>query len=341
MNMVKRMGLLLILAGLACLFAGYHTLAAPSWLYRGKVVDAETGQPLAGVEMTLENTEMGSSYTMKTKKDGTFIRRLPLGQYHVILKKDGYMPQDDYIRHPLEGDALEKDYQMKKGEGILMSELTEEERERLMKEREQIKQEIEEQKKKAGDLKKSFAEGLAAKEAGDYDTAIEKMTDALAIDAEQPNILGHLGDAHYQKGNYDKAIEYFQKAIALNPEDANFHTNLGNAYVKKGDMAKAKVEFEKAIQLDPANADVNYFNMGAVLYNAGDAAGAIEPFQKCIQTNPKNATAHYLLSMCLVNTGDFKGAIEHMEKYLELEPTGQYAEQVKQILPALKQQVGS
>jgi tetratricopeptide (TPR) repeat protein len=341
MNMAKRLGLLLILASLIWLVAGSSALAVSSWLFRGKVFNADTGKPLEGVEMTLEHTELGTNYTMKTKKDGSFIRRLPLGQYHLILKKDGFMPQDDYVRHPMEGDALEKDYNMKPGEGILMSELTEEERQRLIEEREQIQQEIEEKKKKAGDLKKLFAEGLAAKEAGDLDTAIEMMTDALAIDAEQPNILGHLGDAHYQKGNYDKAIEYFQKAIALNPEDANFHTNLGNAYVKKGNTAQAKVEFEKAIQLDPTNADVNYFNMGAVLYNAGDAAGAVEPFQKCIQANPKNGPAHYYLAMCQVNTGDFKSAIDNMETYLKIEPKGQFAEQVKQILPALKQQVGN
>jgi len=341
MKTVKRLSVFIPICALLLAFFGLNLFAVHNWLFKGRIIDADTKKPIEGVEMVLKSTGKGQTYRMTTKKDGTFMRRLPLGQFHLIMKCEGYLPQDDYVRHPPDAaEALVKDYEMKPGEGVLMSDLSEEEQKELIENREQLEKEMEEAKKAAGNLKQLFEEALKLKKAGDYDKAIDNLLKALQIDTEQPNLLGHLGDAYLKKGDFDNSIIYFNKAIELNPEDANFRTNLGNAYVKKGMIPEAKVEFEKAIALDPSNAALNYYNMGAVLYNAGSADAALEPFQKCILADPSYGPAYYLLAMCQLNGGDFDGAIKSMEKYLELEPKGQYAEQVSQMLPALKQQIG-
>ncbi len=344
MRLMKKTFRLLLAGALLFALAGTGAWAAATWVLRGTVTDATTQQPIKDAVITLKGLAMGRVYTIKTNKKGEYLIRIPLGEFHLTLKKDGYVPQElPKIKHPMEGDARVEDFQMQPGKGVLESELTPEQREKMRKEQEEFeknKEKIEEIKKMTGKMKKLFEDAVALKAAGQYDEAIAKLNEALELDANQPNILGHLADAYFLKGDYDKAIEYYQKAIALSPTEANLHTNLGNVYVKKGMIPEAQAEFEKAIQADPTHADLNYYNMGVVMLNAGKTQEALTAFDKSVKTNPAYGPAYYQLAMCLVNTGKYKDAVTAMEKYLELEPNGQYAGQAKQMLPLLKQQVG-
>jgi len=343
MKAVKTL-LAVALVAVFCLAIGSVNLQAiPTWLIKGKIIDATTKQPIEGVEISLRDKAMNRLYTMKTNKEGEYLYRLPLGHYHLKVKVKGYIPQEfPDIAHPPVGDERVENFEMQPGEGILASELTTEQRAEIEKQRaeyEANKDKIEEIKKVTGEVKKLFDEGIQLKDAGQYDAAIAKLQDALVKDPNQPNILGHLADCYYAKGSHDQAIETYNKALALSPSDANMLTNLGNAYVKKGMIPEAKTSFEKAIQADPAHSDVNYYNVGVVMVNAGKNDEAIDAFRKCLAANANYSAAHYQLGMCLINKGDYAGAVQSLETYLKLDPNGSYAAMAKQMLPELKKLV--
>ena len=53
--------------------------AIPTWLIKGKIIDATTKQPVEGVEVSMRDKAMNRLYTAKTNKDGIYLQRLPLG----------------------------------------------------------------------------------------------------------------------------------------------------------------------------------------------------------------------------------------------------------------------
>jgi tetratricopeptide (TPR) repeat protein len=338
----------ILVSALAAILFG--VLATPSaqaittFLLRGKVTDAKTGQPIVGAEVNFRHTDTNLKYKTKTGKDGGYMYRLPWGTYYMAVVMKGYVPQEDpQVRPPQEGDATIKDWSLEQGEGKLASMMTEEEQAKAKKDLEDYKkqqEEYEKYKQMSGEIKALFDEAIALKNAGNFDQAIEKLNEALEKDPKQPNILAHLADAYFQKGDLDAAIANYKKALELNPADGTIHTNLGNVYVKKDMMAEAKAEFDQAVKTDPLHADINYYNMGVVMVNAGKYDEALAAFQKSVAANPNYAPSHYQAAMCLVNKAQYAEAVAEMETYLKLAPTGDYAGMVKQMLPELKKLVG-
>ena len=330
---------------LLVLLASTMALALTTYVIRGKVTDAKTGQAIQGAEVNFRQLENNMKYKCKTGKDGSYMYRLPWGPYYVSVQMQGYVPQEiSNIRPPTtEGDQTTQDWALEPGEGVLASSLTKEQREQIAANAEEIKkqkEEYEKYKKMSAEMKVIFDEAIALKNSGQIDAAMEKLNAALQMDPKQPNILAHLADCYYQKGQYDTAIENYKKAIELNPLDANLHTNLGNVYVKKGMIVEAQGEFDQAVKADPAHADINYYNMGVVMMNAGKYEEAGAAFKNSVGANPSYAPAHYQYAMCLVNKAQYAEAVAEMETYLKLAPTGEYAPMVKQMMPELKKLVG-
>jgi len=333
----------LIVALLAMLCSSF-SFGVATWVIPGKVTDANTQAPIKDAEIALKSLDIGTMYKTKTDKDGEYLYRIPLGRYKLTVKVKGYVPQEIIeIKHPPVGDEATENFKLTPGQGVLMSELSKEEIAKLKDEQNTIKQQQEEYekfKKMSGEMKALFDQAIEAKKAGQFDLAIEKLQQALTMDPKQPNILGHLADAYYQKGDNDTAVTRYKEAITIAPLDATLHTNLGNVYVKKGMIAEAQAEFEEAVRLDPANAAVNYYNVGVVMVNNGKNEEALTAFGKCVQADPNYAAAYYHLAMCQINKAMYAEAVASMDKYLQLAPTGDYAAMIKQMLPELKKLVG-
>src|ERR1700755_124336 len=61
------------------------TAPAPVTL-SGTVTDSATRQPLAGVSVFLNSTSIGTT----TQADGTFVLKIPLGKYQLVISAIGY-----------------------------------------------------------------------------------------------------------------------------------------------------------------------------------------------------------------------------------------------------------
>jgi Flp pilus assembly protein TadD len=75
---------------------------------------------------------------------------------------------------------------------------------------------------------------------GDFDGAIVKLKNVLAVDAENFDAQLALGMAFYRKGDFATAIAEGHKAEKLRPQEQLVHTNLSLFYMKSGDKVTAE-----------------------------------------------------------------------------------------------------
>ena len=103
-----------------------------------------------------------------------------------------------------------------------------------------------------------YNRGLAYRDKGDYDRAIENYDKDLRINPEDANAYYSRGVAYHGKGDYKQAIRDYDEAIRINREDANAYNSRGVAYHGKGDYDQAIQDYDEAIRINPA--DANAYN---------------------------------------------------------------------------------
>ena len=140
--------------------------------------------------------------------------------------------------------------------------------------------------------------------------------------------------------------------LALAPVGANAQSGISD--YEKGDFQKAGAEFQKQLQARPDSRELQ-FNAGAAAYKSGDFEAAVKNFTDALLTEDTKLRekASYNLANSLVRKGEaaqdteakktnWKNAIEHYEETLRIEPTNKNAEEnrdlVKKLLEELEKQ---
>ncbi len=338
---------------------------------KGLCKDTE-GKPLAGAIVEWTSTETGRKYSLKTNGKGEYFSLgISPGKYNVKLLVDG-KEMFHFNNVPVTLDENTLDFDLKKelqnqatGQGMSAEEMKkkQEASEKATKENMTIKQ-----------LNEKLATSRDDMKAGNFDGAIQEMTDATALDPHRDILWATLGDADRgaatkqtdpaeKSKRLDGAIDAYQKAIAekqaaaqagekdpdANKKLAAYYNNLGDAQGKAGKSDDAIKSYTQAAQLDPTAAGQYYFNLGAVLTNQNKTNdptlihSAVDAFDKAIAADPTKADAYYYKGNNLVGLATLKGdkmvapdgTAEAFQKYLELQPTGSHAEEAKQMLTVI------
>jgi len=93
--------------------------------------------------------------------------------------------------------------------------------------------------------------GIILANEGRYDAAVQRYSNAIALNPRMVTAYSHRGDAYYDLSEYDLAIEDYEHALLFDPQnDAVFH-NLGLAYAGKGDHREAIRFYDQALELNP------------------------------------------------------------------------------------------
>jgi Flp pilus assembly protein TadD len=323
---ISRRLLPLVAVAVAALLLGAAPASAQTGMLKGKVVDAK-GQPIEGAKVTIAYADgVNRQFETKTNRRGDFIQiGLQPGNYKVTAEKDG-MSQAFDVRVRL-GAAAEVNFQlapgMVAGAGGGGGEMSKEEAEKLAL------------------LRTIVDAGAAANQAGNYDEAIAKFTEAIALRPSCHSCYYAIGVAHARKKEYDKAETALKKAVELKADYAEAYDELATIYnnQKKFDLAaEASAQATKLAGGGAAGAgspDMMY-NQGVILWNAGKIAEAKKVFEQVVAAKPDHADAHYQLGMANLNEGKLPEAAAAFEEYLKLAPDGQYAAQAKAVLAQIK-----
>jgi tetratricopeptide (TPR) repeat protein len=292
---------------------------------KGKVVDAEN-KPVEGATILMESKEMNRKLTTKTDKRGEYTQFLAPGLYAVTATK-GNLNQTIEVKVSI--DEKELNFTLKAGSSSAGA-----------SEADRKKAEAE-----MAAVKAAFEQGVALNNEGKYDEAIAKFNEVLVKVPKCIECQTNIAAVYMRKKEYEPAEAAYKKALELNASSAEAYMGLANVYnaQKKFDQAtEAGAQAQKLLAAAGGGAGggaVNasaVFNQGVIAWNAGKIPDAQKLFEEAVAADPKMAEAHYWLGMAMVNQGKLPEAIKSMEEYLKLEPSGQYAEQAKGMLKAIK-----
>lgn len=303
---MKRIATAAIAATLALLMSA-ATVAAQSTMIRGKVVDTQ-GQPVAGAQVTVESRGgSGRKFQSKSDRRGEFVQLLTeSGEFMVTVTADKLGTQSAPVRVRL-GAAAEVTITLGAGGDP-----------------------------KAAAVRKTFEEGVAASQAGDYDTAIARFTAAAAEIPSCHDCYYNIGVSYMQKKDEKQAEEAWKKALELNATYAEAAGALATLYNNQKRFDEAAAMSTRMGSGGAGGSADAVYNQGIILWNQGKIAEAKEKFQEAIAANATFADAHYQLGMAQLNEGQLTEAVTSFETYLKLAPTGSFAEQAKGMVAQLK-----
>jgi Flp pilus assembly protein TadD len=93
-------------------------------------------------------------------------------------------------------------------------------------------------------LDPDYAQGRAAIESKDWQTAIRLLSSAALRDTRNVEIQNYLGYAYRNAGELPLAFKHYSRALQLNPRHRGAHEYLGEAYLMIGNLAKAQEHLE-------------------------------------------------------------------------------------------------
>jgi tetratricopeptide (TPR) repeat protein len=334
---------------------------------QGDVIGTD-GKPLQGAQIKLDRTDIKQSFTVKTDKKGHFLyANLPTGVYTVTVVVDGKeMGQMTGVR-TRQGDNPPIPFDLAKmaaasaaaaaaGPGAAPAAPPQEEgmtkEQRAEYEKKLKEQEAAMAKDKA--LQDAFNAGMEAKNAKNYQVAIESFEKASTMAPGQHVVWAQLAESYVsfgdtktgaeQQANFEKGVAAYAKAVEIKVDDPNYHNNYALALAKDKKMDQAQAELTRAAQLDPPQAGKYYYNLGAVYVNTQQNDAAETAFKKAIELDPNYADAYYQQALVLMNKVSLDkdgkmvappGTVESLQKYLSLKPDGVNAEGAKAILEQL------
>ncbi|CAN5672173.1 hypothetical protein BH10CYA1_BH10CYA1_42270 [soil metagenome] len=109
------------------------------------------------------------------------------------------------------------------------------------------------------------------------DLAIRDLTEAVALEPTNVKYLALLGRVQSETGQTKAAVENLTKALVIDANNADSYTARARSYLADYKFAEALADADKAIALDPKATEVFYFK-GTALEGLRNSKGAVEAY---------------------------------------------------------------
>jgi tetratricopeptide (TPR) repeat protein len=157
----------------------------------------------------------------------------------------------------------------------------------------------------------------------DYDSALEKLTAALALDKDNPEILYNLGICYCKKHLFNSAIIYFKKVRDLPLTYVDILTvikMLSYSLIMAQDFAQAKNYIMEGLKT--AKDDTVLLNMqGFILEKENNFIEAINTYKMIIEIDNNNSNAYNSAAYNISETdGDLNEALTYARNALKHNP---------------------
>jgi len=165
-------------------------------------------------------------------------------------------------------------------------------------------------------VKRYFAEGQKAMEAGDFPGAIKLLEEVIRVYPHFAVVKGLLGQAYLENDNSGKAIRVFEELVAEERNNAGFVRLLAQAYALRGWHKKAVEQFKQALQLDEDNISL-WLGLIDSYLQGDDFESAQEAVRKGIEVSNRKGWDNLELYFHIIQIDIFSRDYASMTKHLE------------------------
>ncbi|MGQ9801898.1 MAG: tetratricopeptide repeat protein [Candidatus Saccharicenans sp.] len=283
----------------------------------GLVVDTENN-PLAGVDIFLQDMNTSRNYRVRTDKGGKYVLSgLPHGRYQVTVKKEGYETRT------FEWDFSQPQERMQKVEMETIILASGEKLKTLASLKE---------------LKAAVEEVMQKIQRNELESALSQLRELVEKYPEDSNVHYLLGVTLGRMQRYEEAIPELTRVIEMAPEFAPAYQQLGYCYQNLKNMDKALDNYKKSAELDPANS-TNLYNLGLILFEMDKVDEALSYFEKALAAKSDDLDTLEMIARCYVNKGDLPKAVEYLEKARALAQNEEKIKFLDSLISTLKAQI--
>ncbi|HXU31278.1 MAG TPA: tetratricopeptide repeat protein [Thermoanaerobaculia bacterium] len=182
----------------------------------------------------------------------------------------------------------------------------------------------------------TIREGVTLHEQGDFDGALAKYRQVLAVNPKNVTALYEMSFTFAARKDWRACYETAEKALRLeSPIRPMIYVTAGSCYDAGGEPKKAISLFKRGLRESPEDAGLR-FNLAVVYLRLGDNSEALSALERTVKAEPKYLTANFALGELYAQSGQRIPALLAHLRYLSLdsesERAGTAAQAVKGLL---------
>jgi tetratricopeptide (TPR) repeat protein len=303
----------LALAGL--LFLPVNTVSAQSsGEVRGVVVD-ELGRPISQATVAVSSFGATKSETTQTTSDGHYTYgEMTAGLYTITATKNELSGEVFRIR-VRDSHTVSVNFELTPGRRVASYLVEASEREALSR---------------------TFAAGIQASRAGDFDLASDAFRSTLDLSPTCLECHYNLAIAYAALDQFADAEAEFQSVLRLKEDYAAAYYGLSSIYTRQGRPTEAAEARSEASRLTLARVNMSRAQAedavarGVTFFNAGNVTDAIGRFEAAVELDVTLPAAYYWLGRALQESGRDVPARSALQRYLQLASSGEFAAEARQ-----------
>lgn len=126
-------------------------------------------------------------------------------------------------------------------------------------------------------------------------------------------LLYQEGIEQAQAGRYEQAIARYTDALALNPDFAEAYSQRGFAHHRLNQDSEAFADYAQALERSPKLADAYYYR-GLTRFKLGYSESAISDYSKAIHQQPNHAQAYFHRGLAYADLGEQGMALDDLQQ---------------------------
>lgn len=163
-----------------------------------------------------------------------------------------------------------------------------------------------------------YSRGRARQLAGDYDSAIADLNEAIRRKPDFAFAYNTRGTAYYSKLDYDLAIADFNEAIRRKAKYADGYQSRGTAYYAKRDYDRSIADYSEAIKFEPKS--ITYYGRGLAYHAKNDYDRAIADYSDAIRIKPDDANSYISRGTAYETKKEYDRAIADYGEAIRMRP---------------------
>lgn len=293
------------------------TMAASAYAQTGRVVGIvkdETGQPIKGATLSLENPEASPrNFTATSDDHGRFaVIGLKAGEWSLVAQAPGYQAEVARLQVRATTPSAPA-LTMKRAPQAPASALGTVGVKDLQAELRSADQQFASQQ---------------------WDQAIASYKSILSRAPALSVVNLQVAAAYRHKKDYDGAIAAYNDLLKSDPNSDKARVGVSQTYMEKGDLAAAANALNQGAQ-QSASKEILY-TLGEVEAARGNTDAAVQWYQKAAADDPNWGKPLLKLGLTSLNKGDKADAAAKLQRVLTVDPTSAEAVQARTVMEQLK-----